>query len=91
MNVRKVAAKLTNEERRFAAKEKLDAQWMYAIGPDAAMSLPVRAGETWRIAIMTEATAGTRVSVVARQGGVVLGGSTFIFKQGIPRLTGALH
>ncbi|HKR63969.1 MAG TPA: hypothetical protein VJZ00_09580 [Thermoanaerobaculia bacterium] len=81
----------TPEERRFAAKQKLDASAVYDMPPDAPLRLPVRAGETWRIAIVAPHVEGTRLSVITMQHGVVLGGSTFLFRQRIPRLTGALH
>lgn len=91
--VRKSPAKLTAEERGLAAREKLDPQFVYHItGRDGSMRLPVRAGETWRIALLAEATAPARLDIITRRGGVILGGSSYLFRaRGFPRLTRTLH
>lgn len=95
--IRKVPARLTDEEKRLVSAEKLDPRFVYEVASkNGVLMLPVKSGETWRMGLSTEATPPARLDVIAVQGHVVLGGSSYLFRervrrQGFPRLTGTLH
>jgi len=91
--VRKIAARLTAEERRLAAREKLDTRFVYEVtAGNGALRLPVRSGETWRVGLSAEADPPARLNVMTMQGRTVLGGSSYLFREGERgRLTRTVH
>jgi hypothetical protein len=81
-------AKLSQQEKEAALKNKVDAKTMYLIyGREASVTeLPIPPGQTWKIGIVYDAAAikpGTsaRFTVLTRQAHTVLGGSTYILRR----------
>jgi hypothetical protein len=91
--IRKMPARLSAEERRMAAREKLDARFVYELAAgNGGMRLPVKSGETWRIGVSAEANPPARLNLITTQGRTVLGGSSYLFRaRGSSRLTRTLH
>jgi hypothetical protein len=85
---------LSAAERSLAASLGLDADNLYGVaGSDVTQHLPIAPGRTWRVGLRYEAAAvtpntaqghtifpATRFSVVEKQQGVVVGGSSFVLR-----------
>ncbi|MDQ3283142.1 MAG: hypothetical protein M3Q69_17210 [Acidobacteriota bacterium] len=76
----------TAAELRLVRQAKLDPAAIFTVpATGGSMRLPIRPGERWRIGIVASATGRPgRVSVVAKQGNTILGGSTYLLRSGRP-------
>jgi hypothetical protein len=71
----------TRKELELARANKLDPAATFTVsGGTGTMRVSIPPGETWRIVLSARTDQAARLSVVASQGGTVLGGSTYILR-----------